>query len=458
MERIEQDALGEVRVPKEAYYGAQTARSLVYFNIGHDKIPPSLIRAIAIIKQAAAMVHREMGLLPEEKTKYIIQAAQEVVAGKFDDQFPLSIWQTGSGTQTNMNVNEVIANRAIELTGGVKGSKIPIHPNDDVNKSQSTNDSFPTAMHIAAKEALKIHLLPMVKKLRMALFEKSQEFADVVKTGRTHLMDATPITMGQEFSGYVEQLDQDLERIACTFPRLSELAIGGTAVGTGLLAEPGFAENMIAKISEITGLEFVSAPNKFAALASHDPLVFASGILKTLAASLIKIATDLSWMGSGPRCGFGELYFPENEPGSSMMPGKVNPTQCEAMIMVCTQVMGNDAAISIAGSRGNFELNVYKPLIIYNFLHSVSILSDACRSFTDYLVVGLRPNREKITFDLKRSLMFVTNLVPKIGYDKAAAIALCACHKNLTLKEAALEMGYLSEEEFDAIVKSEPVV
>ncbi|NGX46398.1 MAG: Fumarate hydratase class II, partial [Chlamydiae bacterium] len=402
--RKERDSLGEVEVPVDTYYGAQTARSLIHFSIGHDLMPFPVIGAYGLLKQAAAEVNCDLGLLPKEKADLIVKVAIEVTEGKLNEYFPLRVWQTGSGTQTNMNVNEVIANRAIELVGGVLGSKEPIHPNDHVNRSQSSNDSFPTAMHIAAAKQLKEYLLPQVKKLRDGLEKKSKLFADIVKTGRTHLMDATPLTLGQEISGYVAQLDQDIERIENSLPHIYELALGGTAVGTGLLAPPHFSEKVAARLAELTGLPFVSAPNKFAALAAHDPLVAASGALKTLACSLLKIATDISWMGSGPRCGIGELLLPENEPGSSIMPGKVNPTQCEALSMVAVQLMGNDAAITIAGSRGNFELNVYKPLIIYNLLHSVEIMADSCRSFTDYLVEGLKPNREQIATHLARSL------------------------------------------------------
>ena len=456
--RKELDSLGEVSVPSDVYYGAQTGRSLKNFDIGHDRMPIVVILAYGLLKRATAEVNYDLGLLPKEIADLIIQAAKEVAEGKLNDHFPLRVWQTGSGTQTNMNTNEVIANRAIELAGGTLGSKDPVHPNDHVNKSQSSNDSFPTVMHIAAAKQLKEYLLPRLQKLRDALAEKAESFRDIVKTGRTHLMDATPLTLGQEFSGYVEQLDQDIERIVQSLPRIYELAIGGTAVGTGLLSPPHFAERVAARIAQHTGLPFVSAPNKFAALAAHDPLVFASGALKTLACSLMKLATDISWMGSGPRCGLGELNLPANEPGSSIMPGKINPTQCEALAMVAAQVMGNDTAITIGGSRGNFELNVFNPMIITNLLQSIQILADGCRSFTDHLVVGLEPNRPQIAKHLERSLMLVTALSPKIGYDKAAKIALLAHAENLTLKEATLKLGHLTESEFDELVIPEKMI
>ena len=435
------------------YYGAQTARSLIFFNIGHDKMPPAVIHALALLKKAAALTNLELGKISKEKALAIIEAAEEILAGKLDEQFPLSIWQTGSGTQTNMNVNEVIANRAIEKMGGKLGSKTPIHPNDDVNLSQSSNDVFPTAMHLAAVTELNRSLLPALHKIRDALEIKSKEFDSIVKIGRTHLMDAVPLTLGQEFSGYVAQIDQNIHRVNLVLPHLYELAVGGTAVGTGLNAPPGFGKKMAEHIAKLTGFPFVSAPNKFAALASHDPLVFASGALKTLACSLMKIANDIRWMGSGPRAGLHELFLPENEPGSSIMPGKINPTQCEAMTMVCTQVIGNDATITMAGSQGNFELNVYKTVIIHNFLQSITLLSDACRTFTDYLLNGLKPDEVRIQHHLQQSLMLVTALSPKIGYDKAAEIAHKAFHENLTLKEAALKLGYLTEKEFNDLVR-----
>ncbi len=456
--RIETDSMGEVKVPADKYYGAQTARSLMNFHIGEEHFPRELIRALGILKKAAALANKELGVLPAEKADLIVKAADEVIEGKLDEHFPLFVWQTGSGTQTNMNANEVIANRAIEIAGGVIGSKKPIHPNDDVNKAQSSNDTFPTAMHIAAVEEIHRRLIPMVKKLRDALAEKAEEFKDIIKIGRTHLMDAVPLTLGQEFSGYVQQLDNGLERINACLPRLSELALGGTAVGTGLNTTKGFAELVAEKISEITGKKFVTAPNKFEALAAHDAIVEASGVMKTLAASLMKIANDIRWLGSGPRCGIGELILPANEPGSSIMPGKVNPTQAEAMTMVCVQVMGNDAAINFAGASGNFELNVFKPVMIYNLLQSIRLLSDACESFTDKMVVGIKPNKEKIEYFLQNSLMLVTALNPYIGYDNAAKVAKKAYAENKTLKEAAVELGLLTPEQFDEYVRPEKMI
>ncbi len=456
--RIETDSMGEVKVPADKYYGAQTARSLMNFHIGEEHFPRELIRALGILKKAAALANKELGVLPAEKADLIVKAADEVIEGKLDEHFPLFVWQTGSGTQTNMNANEVIANRAIEIAGGVIGSKKPIHPNDDVNKAQSSNDTFPTAMHIAAVEEIHRRLIPMVKKLRDALAEKAEEFKDIIKIGRTHLMDAVPLTLGQEFSGYVQQLDNGLERIQACLPRLSQLALGGTAVGTGLNTTKGFAELVAKKISEITGKNFVTAPNKFEALAAHDAIVEASGVMKTLAASLMKIANDIRWLGSGPRCGIGELSLPANEPGSSIMPGKVNPTQAEAMTMVCVQVMGNDATINFAGASGNFELNVYKPVMIYNLLQSIRLISDACESFTDKAVVGIKPNKEKINYYLQNSLMLVTALNPYVGYDNAAKIAKKAFADNSTLKEAAVELGILTAEEFDEYVRPEKMI
>ncbi len=453
--RTESDSMGKIKVPGDRYYGAQTARSLIHFNIGRDTMPPELIRAFGILKKAAALVNQDLGKLPPEKARLIIRAADEVIAGKLDDHFPLRIWQTGSGTQTNMNANEVISNRAIELAGGVMGSKKPIHPNDDVNMSQSSNDTFPTAMHIAAASRLAEALIPAVEKLRDAIEGKAHEFVDVVKIGRTHLMDATPLTVGQEMSGWSSMLDRDVARLREVLPGLYDLAIGGTAVGTGLNAHPEFAARAAEKITELTGLPFRSHPNKFAALSAHDEIVFASGALKTLAASLMKIANDIRWLASGPRAGLGELMLPENEPGSSIMPGKVNPTQSEAMTMVAVQVFGNDAAIGFAGSQGNFELNVFKPVIIFNFLNSVRLLTDACRSFTEHCVAGMELNLEQIARNVKNSLMLVTALSPKIGYDKAAQIAHKAHHEHLGLREAAVELGYLSGEEFDEIVRPE---
>jgi len=453
--RTESDSMGKIEVPADRYYGAQTARSLIHFDIGKDTMPPELIRAFGILKKAAALVNQDLGKLSAEKAKLITQAANEVISGKLNDHFPLRIWQTGSGTQTNMNVNEVISNRAIEMAGGEMGSKKPIHPNDDVNMSQSSNDTFPTAMHIAAAAETARRLLPAVKKLRDALDAKAKEFAGVVKIGRTHLQDATPLTLGQEFSGWVNLLDRDGTRIAVALDGLYDLAIGGTAVGTGLNAHPEFAERAARKIAELTGLPFRSHPNKFAALSAHDELVFASGALKTLAASLMKIANDIRWLASGPRCGLGELTLPENEPGSSIMPGKVNPTQAEAVTMVAVQVMGNDATIGFAGSQGNFELNVFKPVIIFNYLHSVELLADACSSFVDHCISGIEANRDQIDHYVRNSLMLVTALAPKIGYDNAAMVAKAAHHAHITLREAALKLGVISGEDFDALVRPE---
>ena len=453
--RVESDSMGKIEVPSDRYYGAQTARSLIHFDIGRETMPPELIRALGILKKAAAQVNQDLGKLSAEKARLIVQAADEVIAGKLDEHFPLRIWQTGSGTQTNMNANEVISNRAIELAGGVMGSKKPIHPNDDVNMSQSSNDTFPTAMHIAAASRVAEYLIPAVTRLRDALDAKGREFSNVVKIGRTHLMDATPLTVGQEFSGWVSMLDRDIERLEEVLPGLYDLAIGGTAVGTGLNAHPEFAERAARKISELTGLPFKSHPNKFAALSAHDEIVFASGALKTLAASLMKIANDIRWLASGPRAGFGEIMLPENEPGSSIMPGKVNPTQSEAMTMVAVQVFGNDVAISFAGSQGNFQLNVFKPVMIHNFLNSVRLLADVCRSFTEHAVAGMELDENRIKQSVQNSLMLVTALTPKIGYDKAAQIAHKAHHERLSLREAALQLGYLTGKEFDDIVRPE---
>lgn len=434
--RIERDSMGEIEVSDDAYYGAQTARSLVYFNIGNEMMPMSIIRAIALVKYACAEVNRDLGLISKEKADRIIHAAKEIIEGKFDSHFPLNVWQTGSGTQTNMNVNEVIANHASEFTGNPRGSKVPLHPNDDVNKAQSSNDVFPTAMHIAAVEQMHATLLPSVRKMRELLHQKAEEYKDIMKIGRTHLMDAVELSLGDEFSGYVAQLDDCLKWIGGAIEALYPLAIGGTAVGTGLNAPPEFGKLVAERIAALTGFPFVSAKNKFAALASHDPMLFASGTLKTLAAALMKIANDFRWMGSGPRCGLNELFLPENEPGSSIMPGKVNPTQCEAMTMVAIQVMANDYAITMAGSQGNFELNVFKPMIIHNFLKSVLLLGDSCRSFTDNLLAGVRPNIPRLEANVARSLMRVTSLVPKIGYDKAVKVAKKAFEEDLTIEEA----------------------
>jgi fumarate hydratase class II len=459
--RRERDSMGDIDVPHDRYYGAQTARSLIHFAIGEDTMPRSVLRAFGILKKACALVNRDLGKLPPDKADLIVRAADEVIAGNLDDHFPLRIWQTGSGTQTNMNANEVIANRAIELAGGELGSKKPIHPNDDVNKSQSSNDTFPTAMHIAAVEEVTHRLLPSVTALRNALALKSKQFEKIVKIGRTHLMDAVPLTLGQEFSGYVAQLDIALATIKATLPPLYELAIGGTAVGTGLNAPPEFAARTAKKIAELTGLPFVSAPNKFAALAGHEPLVAASGALKTLACALMKIANDIRWMASGPNCGLAEIRIPENEPGSSIMPGKVNPTQSEAMTTACVQVMGNDAAIGFAACQGNFELNVFKPVIIHNFLHSVTLLTDACRSFREHCVEdnaqrpGITPNEKQVARYLSSSPMLVTALNPHIGYDKAAEVAKKAMKEGISLREAGVALGYLTAEQFDQWVKPE---
>jgi fumarate hydratase, class II len=452
--RVESDLMGEVEVRSDRYWGAQTERSLHHFNIGFDVMPRELVRALGILKKAAALVNEELGKLPAEKARLIERAADEVIEGKLDEHFPLRVWQTGSGTQTNMNANEVISNRAIELAGGEMGSKKPVHPNDDVNMSQSSNDTFPTAMHIAAAEQMR-KLLPEVRRMRDAIDAKAKEFCDVVKVGRTHLQDATPLTVGQEFGGWASLLERDLERLEMVMPGLYDLAIGGTAVGTGLNSHPEFAERAAAKIAELTGLPFRPHPNKFAALSAHDEMVFASGALKTLAASLMKIANDVRWLGSGPRAGIGELVLPENEPGSSIMPGKVNPTQSEALTMVAVQVMGNDAAIGFAGSQGNFELNVFNPVMIHNLLHSIRLLKDACRGFVEFCVEGLELNRARIDENLKNSLMLVTALNPHIGYDNAARIAKNAHKKGITLRESAVELGLLTGEQFDRYVKPE---
>ncbi len=456
--RTESDSMGPIEVGIDRYWGAQTQRSLHHFSVADDRMPDAVIRSMAVLKKAAADVNRDLGKLSDEYAGLITQAANEIIAGELDDHFPLYVWQTGSGTQTNMNVNEVISNRAIEIAGGERGSKTPIHPNDHVNMSQSSNDTFPTAMNIAAVEEVTHRLLPSVRALRDALAERAEAWKDIVKIGRTHLQDAVPLTLGQEFSGYVAQLDADMQRIELATRGLFELAIGGTAVGTGLNTHPEFAERAAARIAEITGLPFTSARNKFAALASHDDLVFASGAVRTLAVSLMKIANDVRWLGSGPRAGLGELLLPENEPGSSIMPGKVNPTQSEALTMVCVQVLGNDTATSIAGSMGNFELNVFKPVMIFNFLHSVDLLTDASNNFREFCIVGLEPNLAQIAEYVRDSLMVVTALNPVIGYDKAAEIAKKAHKDGTTLREAAIASGYLTADEFDAAVRAEDMI
>jgi len=456
--RTETDSMGAIEVPAAHYWGAQTERSLHHFAIGDDRMPPELIRAFAILKKAAALVNRDLGKLPQDKMDLIIKAADEVIAGKHGGEFPLRIWQTGSGTQTNMNVNEVISNRAIELAGGEMGSKKPIHPNDHVNMSQSSNDTFPTAMYIAAATGVREQLIPAVRKLHDAIAAKAKQFEDVVKIGRTHLQDATPLTLGQEMGGWAALLTRDIERLETALDGLYDLAIGGTAVGTGLNTHPEFAARAAAKIAELTGLPFRSHPNKFAALSAHDELVFASGALETLAASLMKIANDIRWLGSGPRCGLGELLLPENEPGSSIMPGKVNPTQCEAMTMVAVQVHGNHAAIAFAGSQGNFELNVFKPVMIFNFMHSVRLLTDTCHMFVPFCVEGVEANLQRINQYVENSLMLVTALNQHIGYDKAAKLAKTAHQKGLSLREANRELGFLTEEEFDRYLRPEKMI
>ena len=450
--------MGPIEVPEDRYWGAQTQRSLHHFSIGDDRMPVDIVRAMGILKKACALVNGELDRLPKEKVDLIVAAAEEVIEGGLDDHFPLFVWQTGSGTQTNMNANEVIANRANEIAGEALGSKTPIHPNDHVNMSQSSNDTFPTAMHIAAARAINEALLPSVEELRDALQTRADEFADIVKIGRTHLQDAVPLTLGQEFGGYAAQLDDDLRRIEESLHGLYELAIGGTAVGTGLNSPRGFGRKVSERIAEMTGLPFVAAANPFAALAAHDALVHAHGAIRTLAVSLMKVANDVRWLASGPRSGLGELQLPENEPGSSIMPGKVNPTQAEALTMVCAQVFGNDVAVTVAGSQGNFELNVFKPVMIRNVLHSTRILADACRTFREFCVEGLKPNRERIAELVDRSLMLVTALSPHIGYDKAAEIAKKAHHEGLTLKEAALQLGFVTETEFDDWVRPERMV
>jgi len=456
--RRESDSMGPIDVPADRYWGAQTARSLIHFAIGTDRMPLEVVHSMGILKKAAALANEKLGKLPPDVAKLVVTAADEVIRGELDEHFPLSVWQTGSGTQSNMNANEVISNRAIELAGGALGSKKPVHPNDHVNMSQSSNDTFPTAMYVSAAVDLKRRLLPAVRELREALAAKSHQYENLIKSGRTHLMDATPITLGQEFSGYVSQLDDNLRRLEQVLPDLCKLAIGGTAVGTGLNTHPKFAELVCAEIARETKLPFSSAENKFAALAAHDALVMASGALRTLACSLMKIANDVRWMGSGPRCGLGELNLPENEPGSSIMPGKVNPTQCEALTMVCVQVLGNDFAVAFAGTQGNFELNVFKPVMIFNFLHSVRLLADSCHSFNEHCVHGMQPNVEQLQQNMERSLMLVTALSPVIGYDKAAKIAHHAHHHHTTLKEAGLALGFIDAVTFDRHVRPEDML
>jgi fumarate hydratase class II len=455
--RVETDSMGPIEVPADKYYGAQTMRSRMNFRIGKEQMPIEIVHAFGILKKAAALTNRELDNLEKDVCDLIVRAADEVIDGKLDDHFPLVVWQTGSGTQSNMNVNEVISNRAIELAGGKMGSKKPVHPNDHVNRSQSSNDTFPTAMHIAAVIAVE-EMLPKVQLLRNTLDGKAKAFANIVKIGRTHLQDATPLTLGQEISGWASQIDHALAAVEATMPQLRELALGGTAVGTGLNTHPQYADRVAEKIAALSGKEFVSAPNKFAALAAHDAFVGTSGGLKQLAVALMKIANDVRWLSSGPRSGIGEIRIPENEPGSSIMPGKVNPTQCEAMTMVCTQVMGNDVTIGIAGSQGNFELNVYKPVMAYNLLQSIRLLGDTCQSFNDHCAVGIEPNLETIDDKLRRSLMLVTALNPLIGYDNAAKVAKHAYKSNTTLREAVIELGLLTGEQFDEAINPEDMV
>jgi fumarate hydratase class II len=456
--RQETDSMGSIAVAAEVYWGAQTQRALVHFAIGRETMPLEVIRGLALLKKAAATVNVGLGLLPPATGELIVRAADEVVAGELDAHFPLPVWQTGSGTQSNMNVNEVVANRAIQLAGGVMGSKSPVHPNDHVNMSQSSNDAFPTAMHLAAAGALHHRLLPAVARLAAALAAKGGEFATLVKIGRTHLQDAVPLTVGQEMAAWAALLDRDLVRLEQGLDGLMDLAIGGTAVGTGLNAPARFGELVAAELARLTGLPFRSHPDKFAALSAHDELVFAHGAIATLACSLTKIANDIRWLASGPRCGLGELVIPANEPGSSIMPGKVNPTQCEALTMIGAQVQGNQATIALAGSQGNFQLNVYKPVMIYNFLQSVDLLAAGCTAFTDHLVAGLTVDRDRIAAHLANSLMLVTALSPRLGYDKAAEIAHLAHREGLTLREACLRLGYLDGEEFDRLVRPEEMV
>jgi fumarate hydratase class II len=456
--RVEHDTMGDIEVPADKLWGAQTQRSLIHFHFPGETMPPPVVYAQVLVKKAAAAVNMELGILDRAKAEAILKAADEALAGKLDDHFPLVVWQTGSGTQTNMNVNEVLANRASELMGGERGEKRKVHPNDEVNKGQSSNDTFPTAMHVAAVLALQQQLKPAVRRLRDTLDGKARAFRDIVKIGRTHLQDATPLTLGQEFSGYVSQLDHALAHIDGALPHLCELALGGTAVGTGLNAHPQFAVKVAAELARLTGQPFVTAPNKFEALASCDGVVHAHGALKTLAAGLMKIANDVRWLASGPRCGIGELIIPENEPGSSIMPGKVNPTQSESMTMVCCQVFGNDVAINIGGSMGNFELNVFRPLVIRNFMHSAGLLAHACENFERHCAAGIEPDRERIAQLTQDSLMLVTALNPHIGYEKAAAIAKNAHKKGLTLKQSAIELGHVSAEQFDQWVRAEDMV
>jgi fumarate hydratase class II len=456
--RMESDSMGEIKVPADRYYGAQTARSLINFDIGWETMPREIIRGMGILKKAAAIVNAELHVLPADKKDLIVKAADEVIAGTLDDHFPLRVWQTGSGTQSNMNTNEVIANRAIEIAGGTLGSKDPVHPNDDVNKGQSSNDTFPTAMHISAVEQIHERLIPAISALRDTLKKKSVEFKNIIKIGRTHLMDATPLTLGQEFSGYATQLDNAVQRIDGCLPRLYQIALGGTAVGTGINTHKDFPKKVAQVIADLTKHPFITAPNKFEALAAHDAIVEASGVMKTIACSLMKIGNDVRWLGSGPRCGIGELALPANEPGSSIMPGKVNPTQSEALTMVAAQVIGNDTAVNVGGCSGNFELNVFKPVMIYNLLQSIRLISDACRSFNEHCAVGIQANKTKIEEHLNSSLMLVTALNPHIGYDNAAKVAKKAFEENSTLKEAAVALGLLTAEEFDKKVQPKNMI
>jgi len=456
--RTETDSFGKLKVPADKYYGAQTARSLINFPIGIETMPPSLIRALGIIKRSAALTNRSLKNLDVKRTKAIVKAASEVAEGKHDDNFPLSVWQTGSGTQSNMNANEVISNLAIEILGGEIGSKDPVHPNDHVNRSQSSNDTFPTAMHISAAEEIHHNLLPALRKLRNALNDKSREFRKIIKIGRTHTQDATPCTLGQEFSGYVTQLDNGIKRVETGLKELYYLAQGGTAVGTGLNTKPGFAKKFAEEVAAYTKLPFKTAPNKFEALAAHDAYISAHGAINTVAMSLFKIANDIRFLGSGPRSGLGELSLPANEPGSSIMPGKVNPTQCEALTMVCTQIMGNNTTISMAGSQGHFELNVFKPVMAYNMLQSIQLMSDSANAFTDKCVVGIKANEERIEDLLQRSLMLVTALAPTIGYDNATKVAKTAHKNGTTLREEAVRLGFVTEKEFDKVVRPENMI